>query len=69
MLEAILKNITDNQAVLELADGKQITIDLRTLATNISIGDTVIIEVLAKQTYQNKQDQNAKDTLNELLRP
>lgn len=69
MLEAILKNITDNQAVLELADGKQITIDLRALATNISIGDTVIIEVLAKQIYQNKQDQNAKDTLNELLRP
>ncbi len=67
MIEAILKNITDGQALLEVATGEQITIAAGILPANISVGDIVIVEILSKEAFLAKQNQDTKDTLNELL--
>ena len=67
MVEATLKTITDNQAILELTSGEQITVSVGILPVNISVGNTVVIEILSKEAYLTKQNQKVKDTLNELL--
>lgn len=67
MIEAILKNITNNRALLELNTGEQITINTSNLPTDTSTGDVLFIEIMSKDAYQKKQNQSAKDILNELL--
>ncbi len=68
MIEAILKNITNNQAWLELSTGEQISLNVDFLPKDVSVGDNLIIEIMSQKTYQNKKEQTVKDTLNEILR-
>lgn len=68
MIEAILKNITNNQASLELSTGEQISLNADFLPKDVSVGDNLIIEIMSQKTYQNKKEQTVKDTLNEILR-
>lgn len=68
MIEAILKNITNNQAWLELSTGEQISLNVDFLPKDVSVGDNLIIEIMSQKTYQNKKEQTTKDTLNEILR-
>lgn len=68
MIEAILKNITNNQASLELSTGEQISLNADFLPKDVSVGDNLIIEIMSQKNYQNKKNQTAKDTLNEILR-
>ncbi len=68
MIKAILKNITNNQAWLELSTGEQISLNVGFLPKDVSVGDNLIIEIMSQKIYQNKKEQTAKDTLNEILR-
>jgi hypothetical protein len=69
MIKATLKNIKDDEALIEISSGEQMSISTSILPKNLSVGENLVIEIFTNAEYQNKLDQVAKNALNEMLKP
>ncbi len=67
MIEAQVIKIEDTHVVLQLANGDEINLVKNYLPDNIKVGEKLIIEISTWENYQNKQNQTAREVLNEIM--
>jgi len=67
MIEAQVIKIEDTHVVLQLANGDEINLVKNYLPDNIKVGEKLIIEISTWENYQSKQNQTAREVLNEIM--
>ncbi len=65
--KATIEAFKDNLAILKM-DGLEIKIPRDLITENSQIGETVYLIIQDQKQYQSKNEQNAKQILNEILR-